>query len=212
MMARYLRTAGAMVMGAFVALVPWLVAAAETAQEVSAAAEAHNGAEHSGGMPQLDVSTYLPQVFWLVVFFVVLYRIVSRKAVPQLSDIIRQREERIAGDLNQAAELRAEAEAAYEQYEASLAKAHAAAQKQVKEIRDRIAEEQAARLAEVDAAMARKVADAEKRIAEARARAMAEVENVAVESAQAATERLIGIKVGVDEARRALAVVRENAA
>ncbi|MEZ5824716.1 MAG: hypothetical protein R3C97_08250 [Geminicoccaceae bacterium] len=202
-MAGYLGSAGRYTASALVALMPAVVMAAETA---------HGEAEHSGGMPQLDTSTYTSQIFWLVVFFVLLYWLVSKKALPKLTEIIRQRDERISGDLDKAAQLRADAEAAYAKYEADIADAHARAQVRIKELRERIGDEQASRLAELDASMAAKIADAEQRIGEARAKAMAEVDGVAVETAQAAIERLIGAKVGKSEVERALAAVQGEAA
>ena len=211
MMARFRGMAAGIFAGICLTLVSFAAIAAETASEVDVTE--YGGAEHSGGMPQLDVSTYSSQVVWLIIFFVLLYQVVSKLALPQLTEVIRQREERISGDLDKAAELRAEAEAAYSRYEADVADAHARAQLRIKELRERIAEEQAARLAELDASMAEKIAAAEQRIGKARETAMAEVEGAAVETAQAAVERLIGSKVGRDEVERALqAVVKREAA
>ena len=177
------------------------------------AAHAAETAEHgSAGMPQLDVSTYTSQIFWLVVFFAVLYHLVANVALPKLTEVFEERQERMSADLDKAAELRAEAEAAYERYEAALADAHTEGQAALAVVRERMGREHAARQAELDARLAEKVSEAEARIASARDQAMSEIEDVAIEAAQSAVERLIGIKVTKAQAKSALTAVMKEAA
>ena len=53
-------------------------------------------------MPLLDVSTYIPQLFWLVISFVLLYFLLSKICIPQLSNIALLREAKINDALAQA--------------------------------------------------------------------------------------------------------------
>ncbi|MEM9552439.1 MAG: F0F1 ATP synthase subunit B', partial [Pseudomonadota bacterium] len=49
----------------------------------------HSAAEAgSGGMPQLEISTFPNQIFWLVVTLVVIYLILSRVALPRIGSIL----------------------------------------------------------------------------------------------------------------------------
>jgi len=179
--------------------------AAETADQ---AAESHD----SGGMPQLDTTTYVSQIFWLILTFGVLYYLLSKKLLPMLEGALQNRQERIARDLDRAAELRKEAEEVYRGYEAVVNEAHAKAQTQIKGKRDAIAEEAAKRQVALDAELGKKIADAEARIAKERQTALDALQDVAVEVAQSATEKLIGVSVTKDEAKAALkAVVKEAA-
>jgi F-type H+-transporting ATPase subunit b len=159
--------------------------------------EGHAEAGHGGGagMPQLESSTYTSQIIWLVITFGVLYWLLRRKALPRVAEILEARQDRIAADLDRAAALRADAEAASQKQERVVAEAHARAQSQVKELTERSAAEAAKRQAALDAELAQKLKDAEGRIGASREAALAEVRNVAAEVAEAAVERLAGLKV-----------------
>ena len=160
--------------------------------------EGHAEAGHGGGgagMPQLESSTYTSQIIWLVITFGVLYWLLRRKALPRVAEILEARQDRIAADLDRAAALRADAEAASQKQERVVAEAHARAQAQVKELTERSAAEAAKRQAALDAELAQKLKEAEGRIGASREAALAEVRNVAAEVAEAAVERLAGLKV-----------------
>jgi F-type H+-transporting ATPase subunit b len=159
-------------------------------------------------MPQLDPAGFAPQIFWLLVCFVVLYLLMWRIALPKVADVLRARQERIDDDLEKAGRLKEEAEAALAAYEASIAKGRADAQAVLREAAERMAKEAATRQAETVARLDRETQDAERRIAEARREALANVRAVAAEAARAATAKLIGADVAAPEAdeaaRRAL--------
>lgn len=163
-------------------------------------------------MPQLEVWTFPSQIFWLIICFATLYYLLSRKALPRVSEILEARQDRIAADLDQAQRLRREAEAALATYEQGMAKAQDEAHRLLAEGQNRLQAEAAERQAELDQQLAKQLAEAEQRIAAARDRALAELEDAAVGAAQAAAERLAGIQVSAKAAQRALRAVREGAA
>jgi F-type H+-transporting ATPase subunit b len=163
-------------------------------------------------MPQLDVSTFSSQIFWLIVCFSVLYYLLSRKALPRISETLEARQDRIAADLDQAQRLRREAETALASYEGAMAEAQGRAQALLAEAQSRLQAEAASRQAELDQQLARQLAEAEARIATARDRALAELEDAAIDVARAAAARLAGVEVSPDAARHALRAVRQEAA
>ncbi len=164
-------------------------------------------AEGGGGLPQLDARTYPSQIFWLLVSFFLLYWLLKTKAIPRIADILETRQDRIGADLDRAARLRAEAEAALKKHDATIAEAQAKAQQRLREAQERIAAELARHQAELDAELARKLKDAEARIEAAKKAALAEIATVAAEVAQAATQRLAGLEIAPEEARAAVAWV-----
>ncbi len=74
-------------------------------------------------MPQLDPDVFLPQLVWLTITFVVLYVLMVRTALPRIAEVLEARREHITHDLDAAAALKAEADRALAEYEASIAAA-----------------------------------------------------------------------------------------
>ena len=174
--------------------------------------EGIEAAEHGGGLPQLDAATFPSQIFWLIVSFLTLYWLLSRKALPRVGDILEARQARISSDLDQAAALRNEAEEALRKHQAVVADAQARAAAQIKETQDRLAAEAAKRQAEVDAGLNAKLVEAENRIVAAKNQALAEIQGVAAEVARSAVQRLAGIEVEAKDVEAAVAsIVREAA-
>ncbi len=187
---------------------------AETTEARAAAA----GLEHSedlgagAGMPQLDANTYASQILWLILTFSLLYYLLKSKALPRVADILEARQERISNDLDKAANLRAEAEAAAEEYAKVVAEAQAKASEAIKATRDAVTADISERGAALDKELGAKIASAESAIDTAREKALAELDEVAVEAAQAATRQLIGVEVSATEAEAALAEARKDVA
>ena len=145
-------------------------------------------------MPQLDPAFFAPQLIWLAITFVILYVLMARVALPRISAVLEARQDRIAHDLDNAATLKAEAEAALAAYEASMSRAHSEAQGLLAQAAEERAGESAARQDELGARLAGQLAEAEARIDEARQAAMASVAEVASDVARSATAKLIGVE------------------
>ncbi len=163
-------------------------------------------------MPQLEVSTYVSQIFWLIVSFGVLYYLLSRKALPRVAEILEARADRIRADLDEAQRLRKEAEEAMTSYEQVMAKAQEEAQTTLSAVQTRLQAETADKLAKLETKLARQIAKAEERIAKAKSDALNELDEAALATAQAAAERLAGIKVSKTDAKAALDAVLKEAA
>ncbi len=143
-------------------------------------------------MPQLDISTYTTQLFWLAVTFISLLVIIWRLAVPRISDALETRQRRIDDNTNKAAEFKKEAEAAIEAYEQALAAARAEAQSRIAAANAELAVEAQKRESALAETLNKRVAEGESAIAKAVTEALDSLRDAAVEVATAATERLIG--------------------
>ncbi len=162
-------------------------------------------------MPQLDPSTYLTQLFWLVVTFVILYLLMWRVALPRIADLLQARQERIDDDLERAERLRNDAAQTLEAYDKAVAAGRENAQAILRQAAEKSAAEAAARGDELAAALATETEAAERRIRAARDEALANVQAVAVGVAQAAAARLIGAAVSESEAEGAVGdAIRER--
>ena len=163
-------------------------------------------------MPQLDISVFPTQLFWLALIFVALYLILWKVALPRVTEVRESRQVRIESDLEKAEALKAEAEAALADYEKTIAKATADAQNSVREAARKMAEDAEKQRDALAARLADQLAEAEKRIADERARAVNEIGEIAGDLTQAATSRLIGSEINQDAANAAVtAVIRESA-
>lgn len=148
----------------------------------NAAAEVAAGAPP--GMPQLDVTTFANQIFWLIVALVAIYFILSRVALPRIAGILAERQGTITNDIAAAEDLKARAKEAEAAYEKALADARAEAQRIAGETRDAIQADLDAAIAKADAEIAAKAAESEKAIADIRAGAQDAVKEVAQDTAQ----------------------------
>jgi len=143
-------------------------------------------------MPQLDSTTFAPQIFWLIITFLALYLLMRWVALPRVAATLEARRTRIDGDLAQAADLKAQAETALAEYQKALAMARAEAQSTLRETSESMAAEAAERQRQLSATLAEHIAAAEGRIAEAKQQALSEVRGIAVDVARSVTEKLIG--------------------
>ncbi len=144
-------------------------------------------------MPQLEqIATFPSQIFWLVTSFLVLFVIMWRIAVPKITDALEARQKRIDNNLERAAELKKEAEAAIETYEKSLAKARSDAENVIATANASLAKSISSREAELSDKLQAKIAESEASIAAAMNAAAETLRGVAIEVTLEATERLVG--------------------
>ena len=144
-------------------------------------------------MPQLDVTTFLPQVFWLAITFIALFLIMWKIAVPAIANTLEARQKRMEDNLDKAAQAKKEAEETLAAYETAMAEARAGAQEIINEATKLMSEEAEAREAEMAEELSRKIAASEAEIRKAIDDAMENVRDVAVEVAGAALKRLAGV-------------------
>jgi len=68
-------------------------------------------------MPQLEITTYPSQIFWLVVSFVILYLIMSRFIIPKISSVIKSRESEIKNNIHISEQMYRDTEIINNEYE-----------------------------------------------------------------------------------------------
>jgi F-type H+-transporting ATPase subunit b len=164
----------------------------------------HEGG-HKGAFPPMDATTFPSQIFWLVIFFALLYLLMSKLALPKMAAVLANRHKAIEGDLAKATALKNETQAAVESYEKALADARAKAQGIAAETRAKMNAEMEAERAALDKTLAAKTADAESKIATAKAQAMKDVGEVAAETAAEIVAELTGSQASKAEALKAIA-------
>jgi F-type H+-transporting ATPase subunit b len=151
--------------------------------------------EHPGGKPQFppfNKETFASQLVWFAIFFIALYVIISRLAIPRIGSILETRRGRVEGDLAEANRFKGQSDDALKAYEKSLADARNRAQTLANETRDKLNAEAEVRRKALESQLNAKLADAEKTIAGTKSAAMSNVHGIAVDTASAIVQRLIG--------------------
>src|SRR5579859_6258793 len=143
-------------------------------------------------MPQLDPTSFSPQLAWLVLTFIAMFFLMAKVALPRIGHTLARRQGTIDGDLEKAAKLKAEIDVVIQAYERALAEARTQANATVNATKERLALVAAERQRQSIAALAEQTKAAEARIEQAKSQAMANVRGIAAEAAKAAAQRLIG--------------------
>jgi F-type H+-transporting ATPase subunit b len=146
----------------------------------------------AGGLPQFDVAMWPGQMAWFLIFFVVVFVLMSRVFVPRIGGTIAEREGKITGDVAEARRLKEEADAQAAAAEAEMAQARGQAMKLALEARAKAQAEISAKLAEQEAKLADTGAAAEARINAARDAAMSHVGGIASDAARSIVLKLTG--------------------
>ena len=163
-------------------------------------------------MPQFWMEDFAPQIVWLLISFIALYLLMARVALPRVADVLETRHGRIADDLDQAAQLKSQAETVIAEYEAALAAARGDAQDTIAQAALEAAGKAEARNAEIAEALAAEASAAAGRIDTAKTEALAEMRGVAAELAKAAAERLVGADVAQTDVDSAVNAALQSSA
>jgi F-type H+-transporting ATPase subunit b len=164
------------------------------------AAAAHGAAHGSGGLPQLDPSSFPSQLFWLALVFGFLYLFFSRKSLPEIAQVIENRSDRIQNDLDTAQRLKNEVAAVQKSYEDNIAKSRNEASSLFKSMEDDMKAKADAEGKRLQDATMQKTAELEKSISRARSMAMEDMNRIASEIAVDAAEKIIGVRPDLNDA------------
>ena len=125
------------------------------------ASDSNNGAV---GMPQLDFSTFPNQIFWLVIFCVILFSIVKLFIIPRMEDIFANRRKIIDGNVAKAEEIRLRVDEIEKQIEEELQKAKAQCDEIMSNSGNKIKEQLSVALEDSKIATSQLIEEAEERL------------------------------------------------
>lgn len=136
------------------------VAVEESAPVQNAEASSHHE-EEGGSMPQLDPTYYPSQLFWLLITGVALYMVMSRVALPKVAGMVGLRDTQVRGDLEQAYQLKQQAEDLKIAYTRALRDADEKAKTLIDKTTRKLREKQSDGLADAVERINHKIAEAE---------------------------------------------------
>jgi|GEM_PF-104918 len=164
-----------------------------------------HSAPQKGIFPPFDTTYFASHILWLAVCFSFFYFFMARVVLPRIGGIIETRRDRIAADLDQAARMKTEADAAAEAYQKNLSEAR----NQAKIIAHMTAENtktkaEAERKA-FETGLEEKLAEAEEHVAACRNKALTEVNTIAGEVAADIVQKISGKKADKTALAQAIA-------
>jgi F-type H+-transporting ATPase subunit b len=176
---------------------------AEPTAHTETPAEAH-------AFPPFQAQHFPSQLLWLTLTFILLYALMSKVALPRIAAILADRSRRISDDLAAAQRFKEQSEAANAVYQKSLADARSRAQGIANDNREKQAAAADVTNKRLEAQLHEKLAAAEQSIAATRSAAMCNVGSIAVETATAIVERLIGTAPAERDVAAAVAEVSKR--
>lgn len=129
-------------------------------------------------MPQLDASTYLSQIFWLLVTFLSLWLIMSWFIIPRIEDIMEQRRQKIDGYIQKAEKINKQALQSLDKYEKALKKAKEKANLRIEQNKTDLVKTVSEKHAEIEDILNRKIADNEYMLEKQRQETLETVEQI----------------------------------
>lgn len=164
----------------------------------------HDEAHASTGLPQMDMSTFPSQLFWLAASFLTLFLLMWRVALPSVAGTLARREETLQKAADAATEARVKAESLRDQSNALTFGANDDVKKLMDQLNKDIQAEQQKRNKELTDQLDARKAEAEKSINDVIAEAEHAIPAEAAEIAKAAIEKLTSLRPAAEQMRNAV--------
>jgi len=146
-------------------------------------------------MPQLDFTTFIPQLFWLFLSLGFLYVILSRIALPRISDVIEERNDTITDDLDEAKALSIEAEKVVNELKSKLEDARSSSQKTLMDERQKNLDKISSERKKFEETISKEISSSEEKINKGKSEALKEASDLAVDIAEEIINNLFVKKV-----------------
>tara|TARA_Y100000741_G_scaffold3455_1_gene2905 strand:+ start:43 stop:591 length:549 start_codon:yes stop_codon:yes gene_type:complete len=147
--------------------------------------------QQSAGLPQMDISTFPSQIFWLVVTFSILYIFMWKFVIPKLRITIEERKDKISNDVNEAEKLKSEAEEILSKYESKISSSNQDAQKIITEARNQSDEYIDKVKKENEAKITSMIEDSNMKIKEQEKKSKSEIEKATLETIKSISAKFI---------------------
>lgn len=141
-------------------------------------------------MPQLDISTFTSQFFWLCLTFFTMLFIMSKFIIPKIGDILAQRQRKIDDCLHKAHTIRQQAEEALEKYHKALAEANRKADETLLKTQEELTRVITNKQNELNAELHKKIMEGEAEITAGKDEALIKIREMSAELAADVIKKL----------------------
>lgn len=129
-------------------------------------------------MPQLDLSTFASQAFWMVLSFCLLWILLSIFVTPKIADVLEQRKRKIDDYIRKAEKLNQQAKASLAKYEQALNEAKQKAASSIAENQKESASFLAAEEKLLNERLNKQIADSEFKLATEKKETLLQIESL----------------------------------
>ena len=148
-------------------------------------------------MPQLEqVEFFISQLFWLGVFFVILFSVLTYITLPKIRAFLNQRDDFVKSHISKQDELIKKAESIIENYEAKLNEAKNEASKLISDARDKALQDSESLIKSAEEKIQREIKMTEERVAKEKDLAISELKDQLKESATNFISKVTKIEKG----------------
>ena len=141
-------------------------------------------------MPQLDPSSYVSQIFWMLVCFCSLWALLSIFVIPKIADVIEQRKRKIDEYIQKADTFNKKAKESLDKYHAILEQAEQTSQAEMQKGRDELKQYLQNAESSLTQKLNKKIADNEFTLAKEKKDTMQQIETIAVDLAYEIVQKL----------------------
>lgn len=152
-------------------------------------------------MPQLDILTFFPQIFWLIVSFIILYGVLGHVCLPRLTRTMEERDEKILELLASAERNKEEALKLKAEYENILKKAAQEKDEAINKTMAEISQILESKLAENNKIIDQMILDSEERLSNFKNSSAKEIDIIAQKATQSIAEVLFNLKLNESDAK-----------
>ena len=148
-------------------------------------------------MPQLEqIESFISQLFWLGVFFVILFAVLTYFTLPKIRAFLNKREEFVNSHLSKQDELIKKAESLVENYETKLKEAREQANKIINEARDQALSESEKLIKATEEKIQSEIKATEERVSKEKNQALLELNTQLKDSASTFLSKITNIDKG----------------
>lgn len=135
-------------------------------------------------MPQFVTSTYISQIFWLIISFLSLWFVVAWIILPKIEEVLERRRRKIDDFVQKAEKFNKQALKSLNKYEKALAKANQNAQQAIEQNKKELEKIIADRHNEIEELLNKKIADTEFILATEKKETLAAIDDISFKIAQ----------------------------
>ena len=141
-------------------------------------------------LPQLDLSTYSSQIFWLLLCFCLLWFMMSVFVTPKIADVVEQRKRKINEYIKKADSLNSQAKLALDNYNETLAQAEKKAEQEIAKEQNELKDYLKNTENKMSAELNKKIADNEFILAKEKKNTLQQIESIAEDLAFDVVQKL----------------------